>query len=376
KAPVLEVKTDNQVVYQSYFGLNHTLMDFEEGIVGEHVTINGVPLYGKRGIATPGESNATIVTNIMHAYLVPGRNKIQVWGVNAAGIQSNRETRYVFFDTVAVKPNLYILGIGASTYKDKDYNLQYAAKDVNDFVELYENNTTYNKINTRILENENVNLEEIKKGLDFLKEAKVYDHVIVYIAGHGVLDDDLDYFLATHDMDFSNPSKKGLNYGFLEDEIGNLTARTRTIFIDACHSGEIDKSELVVSTQTESEVTTSTSFKRGAGISSSGVEQNNVYELMNVLFSDLRNNSGATIIASAGGNEYAYEGAEWKNGVFTYCILKGLKELTADLDNDGSVQLSELQRYVSKEVSSLTNGLQKPTSRFENTNTDYSFWGE
>ncbi len=373
-APELKVKTPDQRVDRAYFGLNHTLSDFKHGITKEHVTVNGVPLWGTDGLVTPGEMAASIVTNIMHTNLEPGLNKIQIWGSNAEGVTSNRETRYIFFDTVDVKPNLYILGIGASNYKDKNYNLKYAAKDVRDFVNLYSNSSAYNEIIVDTLLNENVTVDNVNAAIERLNKSKVYDHVLIYIAGHGILDEDLNYYLAMHNMDFKKPESKGLNYNDLENAIGKLTARTRTVFIDACHSGEVDKDEYAFTETSVSEGKVSMSSPRGVYVSTTGLEESNVYELMNVLFSDLRVNSGATIIASAGGGEYALEGPQWNNGVFTYCVLNGIKSMEADLDENGEILLSELQKYVQAKVAELTGGQQKPTTRFENINNDYSFW--
>lgn len=374
-APEIEMFTVSQVVTSSYFGLNFNMTDFENSIDRMYVSINDVPVYGPKGFSTGMEGSTGMIVYTMHEELVPGNNKIQAWCTNELGIRSNVETINVFFDTVNVVPNLYFLGIGASQYADSDYNLSYAAKDVRDFIDLYADNENYNKVIVDTLFDTDVTLKNIEAAFERLDEAHPYDHVIIYYAGHGVLNKDMDYFLATHDINFDSPEKKGLSYEYLESEVGNLVARTRTVFIDACHSGELDKSDMELAeavTTTDNDITFRTV---GATVKTkSGAGFHNSFELMQNLFTDLRGSSGATVISSAGGGEYALEGGEWQNGVFTYSILNGLSSGDADLNGDGAVMLTELQYYVRAEVEELTDGQQKPTSRLENVSNDYRFW--
>ncbi len=84
--------------------------------------------------------------------------------------------------------------------------------------------------------------------------------------------------------------------------------------------------------------------------------------------------SVATVISSAGDGEYAMESGEWKNGLFTYCLLKGIETGEADLNKDGEIWLKELQKYVQTQVTELSGGKQQPTSRIENSILDYRVW--
>jgi len=76
----------------------------------------------------------------------------------------------------------------------------------------------------------------------------------------------------------------------------------------------------------------------------------------------------------AGGGEFAQESGEWKNGVFTYAVLNGIKNNSADINGDGHILISELQDYVRATVIDLTHGMQKPTARNQNFSNDFRFW--
>lgn len=89
---------------------------------------------------------------------------------------------------------------------------------------------------------------------------------------------------------------------------------------------------------------------------------------MQNLFFELDRGNGAFIIAAAGGREYAYEGDQWKNGIFTYSLINGLLSLG---QNSKKIPISKLKEFVNKKVTELTKGNQKPTSRSENIEWDW-----
>jgi hypothetical protein len=65
------------------------------------------------------------------------------------------------------------------------------------------------------------------------------------------------------------------------------------------------------------------------------------------------------------------EGSEWKNGIFTYSLLKGIKKMEADLNRDNQITVAELRKYLFAEVPKLTGGKQSPTSRSENISNNF-----
>jgi uncharacterized caspase-like protein len=276
------------------------------------------------------------------------------------------------------KPALHLVAISVSEYTNANMNLKYAAKDGNDVIGLFKDKMkedgTFSSVITHPLFNRDATRDNILKLKAELQKTNVDDIVLIFVSGHGLLDKNLDYFLATHNVDFANPSQNGLKYDDLESLLDGINARKKVLMMDACHSGEIDKEEV--------EATTIKTPKEGLkfrnfgtqGIKNKNVGLSNSFELSKQLFTDLRKGSGTTVLSAAGGVEVALEGDKWQNGVFTYCLLTGLKEKKADLNEDNHIMLSELQAYLFKEVSNVTEGKQQPTSRIENLIIDWKIW--
>ncbi|MFN5182282.1 MAG: caspase family protein [Bacteroidota bacterium] len=328
------------------------------------VFVNGVPEGSRAGIKLNGKE----VQQNISINLSPGTNYIQVFVNNSKGISSLKESFTVLNNNSSVTPELYLVLMGVSEYNESQYNLKYAQKDANDLGGFLNKDKLFKKVNIKYLLNKDVTIENVKALADFLKPAKPQDVVLFFLAGHGVLDQKLDYYLASSDMDFNNPSVRGINYELMESVIENTKSRNRILFIDACHSGEVDKDEVKVSkeqVQIEGEI----AF-RSAGTNITNIEKINSFELAKSVFVDFRANNGAWVISSAGATEYAMEGGKWNNGVFTYSLLTGLASKRADLNGDKKIMLSELKDFLIREVQQITNGKQKPNVRNENLSND------
>ncbi|MBK6833192.1 MAG: caspase family protein [Bacteroidetes bacterium] len=329
-----------------------------------HVLVNGVPLYSRYGKPIPGKE----FSGDVQLTLPSGNNYIQVHCTNSKGTNSLKETFVITSEVETKKPDLYLITIGASEYQQKNFNLKYAAKDANDIVTSLSKLKTFNSIKTKTLVNADVTLNNVKALESFVAQASENDMVIIFAAGHGVLDKELDYYFATYDIDFANPAVNGIPYDVFQDILDKTKSRKKIMFLDACHSGEIDKDEVKKTQEVKSD---NGVVFRSAGENIENQEMVNTFELSKNTFADVGLSNGASMISSAGGTEYAMEGAQWNNGVFTYALLNGIKNNACDLNKDKKIMLSELQEYLLNEVQTLTKGKQTPTSRNENLIFDY-----
>ena len=341
-----------------------------------NVYINDVPLFGINGISLKSYETQSL-RHKLEVPLISGENKIQVSVHNAKGVESLRQTVSVLRDEVDAKGDLYLITIGVSEYQDSRFTLKYPVKDGRDVVEtISKSKELYHNVYHRELYDSLVTIEKIAELESFLSKAKPDDAVVIFVAGHGVLNEKFEYYFGTYDMDFDNPSERGLAYDRLDALMLNTKAIRKLLIMDTCHSGEVDKDEVEAVNDIEVEVDDDVEF-RSAG---QGVRQKQAFglynsvELMESMFSDIRRGSGANVISSAGGAEYAMESDQWQNGLFTYCLLIGLNDQNADTDRNGEIIISELKHYIYEQVRLLSHGKQKPTSREENTSMDYRIW--
>ncbi len=139
------------------------------------------------------------------------------------------------------------------------------------------------------------------------------------------------------------------------------------MLIDACHSGEVDKADGIAMNK----MADSLGLTKGIIIDDSVATKQqlfglkNSFELMQSLFVNVGKSTGATIISAAAGNQFALERGDLKNGVFTYSLLEAM-------DKNKTIKISQLKKIVGERVEQLTNSMQKPTSRNETIEVDWS----
>lgn len=341
-----------------------------------NIFVNDVPVFGSKGMSVK-KLNQQAVHQKHTVKLKKGKNKIQVSAMNEKGIESLRETYQVIRnDAIPQVKDRYVVAIGISDYADDNFDLKYASKDAKDLANLLQSNKAdYASTKVLLILDKQATRENVLKAKEFFMQSKFDDQAILFVAGHGLLDENLDWYFATTDVDFSNPSTKGIIYSDLEEILDSIPASNKLMFMDACHSGEVDKeeSQLVADNEKQVDGVKSRGFMKVASKTNSlGLQSS--FQLMQSIFTDVSKSTGTNVISSASGAEYAYESATWNNGVFTYALLEGLKTGKADTNKDKAITVSEIRNYVFSRVAQLTNGKQTPTSRKENLEFDFRVW--
>ncbi len=317
-----------------------------------NVWVNETPIFGQRGINIRKRNKNGFDTTIA-VKLSQGENRIETSITNINGTESYRMPLIVKYSpAVKQKESVRFIGIGIDMFIDSQYNLQYSAKDIRDLSKTLKEKYKDN-IFIDTLFNENV------------MQTTVNDKVIVAYSGHGLLSKEFDYYLSTYAVNFEKPEQYGLPYDELENLLDSIPARKKLMLIDACHSGEVDKEDLI--TLNASSDSLIKGLKPVAYKKEGNLGLKNSFELMQSLFVNVGKSTGATIISAAAGTQFALERNDLKNGVFTYSILEAMNKYP-------SMKISELKKTVGERVEQLTKGLQKPTSRNETIVVDWNLW--
>jgi WD40 repeat protein len=340
-------------------------------IASLNVWVNEVPIYGVRGLDLSARKISAIDT-VITLQLSQNANRIEAGVTNSQGMESFRRPLQIRFKPeIFRKPRIYFIGIGINHYADSSMNLSYAAKDVLDLAYLFKKRYPDCVVDTFM--NAAATRENISSIAARLKNTHIEDIVLLSFSGHGMLDDSLNFYCATHDMDFENPAAKGLSYDALEQLLSAAPARKKLLLIDACNSGEADREQAGgMKTGTPNEPDKPTTGARAIKVNYATGSADDSFEMMRQVFANTTDRNGLVVISAAGAKEYAFELKDLDNGVFTWCFKNGLFEGMADTDGWDGVTVNELKTYISREVQALTNGRQKPTARKENLVYDWS----
>ncbi|HWX40466.1 MAG TPA: caspase family protein [Blastocatellia bacterium] len=230
--------------------------------------------------------------------------------------------------------------IGVSEYRNlaPESQLRYADRDAEDIAAFIRSpeGGGFPSNQIKVLVNQDASLFAMRTALGtwLPRSSEPDDIVYVFFAGHGAMEGDDGYLLA-YDSDPQNLYATALPIAELDSIIAaRVRARGVVLIADACHSGKIGwtrrglAERLLINRYLE-EV-----GKAGAG----------VFRLL-----------------ASRADERSYEDIRWGggHGVFTHCLLEGLKG-KADLDGDGFVRVAELIDYLSRVVPEETMGLQHP----------------
>lgn len=243
------------------------------------------------------------------------------------------------------KPDLYVLAVGVSNYKDKSLNLMYPEKDAEDFVKVVEpqegQGRLYGHVYYHDLPSERATREEIRKSLSWLKKSTTArDIAVLFLSGHGQNDAAGHYHYLPYDADLSDLDLTTIQDFEIEDFLSKVPGKV-VVFLDTCFSGGLHPAK--------------------------GPTQPDVDALANRLASAEK---GIVVFSSSTGRQFSLERPEWHNGAFTKALVEALQG-GADYQHDKTISIAELEVYLAHRVQELTAGEQSPTSAKPKTIEDF-----
>jgi WD40 repeat protein len=241
------------------------------------------------------------------------------------------------------KPDLYVLAVGVTCYEKQHLNnLEYAAKDAEDFVkaiELQKNSGLYGNFMHKLLVStdkvKDANRNNILTQLEWLMDNTTdRDVVMVFLSGHGINDYDGKYNF----LPFDGEDRRVYTNGIDSDDFRKFLSKTYGtkvfFFLDTCRSGSILLDDI------------------------KGDQMPDVDKFANEL-ADLE--SGVIVFSSSTGRQDSIELKDEKNGAFTKALVEAIKGFADSKGNsDRFITIRELDAYLFDRVRELTDAKQKP----------------
>ncbi len=223
---------------------------------------------------------------------------------------------------------LLVLSIGVDQYLNlTDRNLNFASADADAIAQLFKRQTGrgYDEVETILLSDTQDNKptrDNIVDALDTMASLGPDDTIILFLAGHGIMEE-ADYYFLPRDAEQSSSGrwKKSTVVAWSEIQRAMQSSLGRRILlVDTCYSQSAFNSRLVKDAE----------------------------------------DSNIIVMSSTDSDTLAQEISSLGHGVFTYSLVTGL-DGEADSFKDARVTMSELNAFVANSVSSITRNAQIPT---------------
>ncbi len=217
--------------------------------------------------------------------------------------------------------NAYAIVIGIEQYRQKLPRADYAVSDAKLMSEYLSKVMGYPEENIVTLINEHATKSDMEKYFEkwLSNNVEKESTVLVYYSGHGAPNPSSgDAYLVPYDGDPAFIEQTGYSLNRVYENLAKLPAKNVIVALDACFSGAGGKS-----------------------VSTKGSRA-----LVRIEKSSARN---IAVLTASQDNQISSSYEDKGHGVFTYFLLKGIKELLSE-DKNSKLELSELYNYIRPQV--------------------------
>jgi len=284
----------------------------------------GIPLVGSGGQVSRRFS------------LAPGRHVVTATVYNKDGkVESKPIRTEVEVKARGYKPDLYVLAVGISKYREKglEQGVRFAAEDARSITHRLQERAAgvYGRVVSKVLQDTNATIQSIEQAFLRMKEkVRPNDAFVFYLDGHGTAIDGNYHFLTWETVNTSQQAlrEKSLSGEKIRSVIAIVNTNKSVTLIDSCAAGAF-RVKLPGRTGAEDKA----AFDRLARLTRSA------------------------IIGATADDKMALEGSNG-HGVFTDAILRGLGG-AAKANERGEINTGALAEFIEEEVPRITQRLWK-----------------
>jgi WD40 repeat protein len=219
---------------------------------------------------------------------------------------------------------LWMVLVGVNHYQDSQIpDLRYCALDCKELAEAL-TIATQEFQETEIIPlydggEKPPNLSEIITSIQQFRFTKPEDTVLFYFSGHGYLDSNNRPILCVADTSLEDLARTGLKLDILLNELRQCKAQRQLVWLDACQEREEQDNR---------------------------IGQNPTGQILAVLEQQAEQSQDFYAMLSCNKTERSWEIPELKHGLFTYCLIEGLRGKAANAE--GKIDADSLFRYVER----------------------------
>ena len=298
---------------------------------------------GTRGLDIALKAGVTQFTVPLEA----GDNLIQAAALDEKGKVEGRSAELLFSyrPLQVAKPDLYLICIGVGAYKDRNIALKAPAPDAANVAALFEKLAAplYGKVNCALLTDKAASVRGIMSAFqEVIAAAGPQDAVLVFFAGHGVIEKEVYYFLP-YEADVTDLSGSALSIEDINSFVQKASAGKMAIFLDTCQSGGAAKA-------------------LGTIAMSRGIEEQKAIAM-------LAKARGIGVLAASSASQAAYEPSQLGQGLLAFALRTAVAERTSAISIEGAISMDKLM----SEVMSICSDAALKYAKAEQTPIKYMF---
>ena len=314
-------------------------------IVNGQVFTNDGQKFEEVSLAPPKKNGQTYTFDfIKKIVLQPGKNVVTVKVKNEAG-ESETDNPLVINYKPNDKGTLYVVSIGIP---DKSGLIQFSQRDALDFGKLMasQKGRFYGTVElVTMVSPDSTEAKDIVSKLNSLvleNERKTFgekDAVVVFISGHGYLDeDDGAFHIQGSDYDVNAKDQTTINFDKVVAQLDRLSC-LKFALVDACQGASGDLAML---------------GKKG---------RSDDFDYSAALEKMLKDSKKIRSMTSCSKGEFSYEDKKWQNGAFTHILKNTLGDKSVcvglDANKDSALSFAEIFPYIQLEVSKIVKETKK-----------------